>query len=31
MAEDLESQYAVALRNRAEVRINPALLEQVAR
>ncbi len=31
MAQDLEQQYLVALRNRADVRINSALLEQVAR
>jgi peptidyl-prolyl cis-trans isomerase D len=31
MAEDLEQQYMQALRRRAEVRINPGLLEQVAR
>ena len=31
MTEDLEQQYLLALRNRADVRINPGLMEQVAR
>jgi peptidyl-prolyl cis-trans isomerase D len=31
LAEDLEQQYLIALRNRADVRINPGLMEQVAR
>lgn len=31
MADDLEAQYAAAMRERADVRINPTLLEQIAR